>query len=455
MTPEHGLSDNDQCKCSVAVEPKELVFLTADNSEKAETHNEISVLLSTPTSTPGVTFCFVNGLPAQERVPELVDCVLSFLEENGVEQVVVPAAADLTGVKNSDRLWVRTFGSEGLQTDTESTLELPSDANTSDVFLSALDTILCVSQFKSTRLLVHGDKRPIGSSYREKVVFGQDYVDEADTSVEKAMSMTPAHASVSVGPDGLTSEEQLYQETIRQLQKTYAKKIKPLEQSYCFEGFHSAPLTPQDIGSKPMVLLVGQYSTGKTTFVEYLLGESYPGAHVGIEPTTDRFVAIMNGPEPKIIPGHAAAVSGDLPFSGLTKFGTKFLSRFQVAQLNNPLLSNLTLIDTPGILSGSKQINRGYDFISVINWFAERSDLILLLFDGYKLDISDEFKGAIHSLRGHEDKVRIVLNKCDQISQQQLMRIYGALMWSLGKVITTPEVNRVYLGSFWPKYKTP
>ncbi|KAJ1724988.1 hypothetical protein LPJ53_000777 [Coemansia erecta] len=270
-------------------------------------------------------------------------------------------------------------------------------------------------------------------------------------------SMTPMSTGggVGVGADGLTSEERLYQETVKQLQKTYAKKIKPLEQAYCFEGFHSAPLTPQDIGSKPMVLLLGQYSTGKTTFVEYLLGESYPDAHVGIEPTTDRFVAIMNGPEPKVIPGHAAAVSGELPFSGLTKFGTKYLSRFQVAQMNNPLLSNLTLIDTPGILSGSKQIQRGYDFVSVINWFAERSDLILLLFDSYKLDISDEFKGAIQSLRGHEDKVRVVLNKCDQVSQQQLMRVYGALMWSLGKVIPTPEVKRVYLGSFWPKYKTP
>jgi len=41
------------------------------------------------------------------------------------------------------------------------------------------------------------------------------------------------------------------------------------------------------------------------------------------------------------------------------------------------------------------------------------------------------------------------LNKSDMISTQQLMRVYGALMWSLGKVIQTPEVTRVYIGSFW------
>jgi predicted GTPase len=97
----------------------------------------------------------------------------------------------------------------------------------------------------------------------------------------------------------------------------------------------------------------------------------------------------------------------------------------------------------------SSRPSRSYDFIKVTEWFAQRADLILLLFDAHKLDISDEFQGAIKALKGQDDKVRVVLNKADKVTSQQLMRVYGAMMWSLGKVVATPEVARVYIGSFW------
>ncbi|CAG8743168.1 16518_t:CDS:2, partial [Dentiscutata heterogama] len=104
---------------------------------------------------------------------------------------------------------------------------------------------------------------------------------------------------------------------------------------------------------------------------------------------TDRFVAVMNGIEEKVIPGNAAAVDSKLPFQGLNKFGQAFLTRFQVSQLPSPILENMSIIDSPGILAGDKQrLDRGYDFTSVIEWFAERADLILLFFDSHKLDIS-------------------------------------------------------------------
>ena len=247
-------------------------------------------------------------------------------------------------------------------------------------------------------------------------------------------------------------------------------------------------------------------ASGKTSFIKYLLGREFPGIRVGPEPTTDRFVAVLNGPDERVVPGaclccvagvgrrvgvvarptpapppshpspgNALAVSPDLPYRGLERFGTSFLNKFEGSQLPSKVLENITLVDTPGVLSGEKQrLNRGYQFVDVCQWFAARSDLILLLFDAHKLDISDEFRNVIEKLKGEDDKVRCIssppqlglsrhvtplspplptpppqvrciLNKADQVDRQKLMRVYGALMWAMGKVLKTPEVLRVYV----------
>jgi len=73
---------------------------------------------------------------------------------------------------------------------------------------------------------------------------------------------------------------------------------------------------------------------------------------------------------------------------GLAQYGNGFLAKFEAASCPNRLLEEISLVDTPGVLSGEKQrIERTYNFIDVCGWFAARCDLILLLFDPHKLDV--------------------------------------------------------------------
>mmetsp|Transcript_52343 Transcript_52343/g.149221 ORF Transcript_52343/g.149221 Transcript_52343/m.149221 type:complete len:583 (-) Transcript_52343:402-2150(-) len=234
------------------------------------------------------------------------------------------------------------------------------------------------------------------------------------------------------------------------LQRLYKEKLLPVEKEHDFHSFYSPELTDADFSYRPMVLLVGQYSTGKSTFIRHILGRDYPGLRIGPEPTTDKFVAVVHGPSDQVIPGNALVSDETLPFTQLGHFGNNFLSRFECAKLPCPVVESITLIDTPGVLSGEKQrLQRGYEFEAIVKWFSDRVDMILLLFDVSKMDISDEFRRVILALRGNDSKIHIILNKADRVTTPQLMRVYGAMMWSLGKVIDTPEVSRVFIGSFW------
>mmetsp|Transcript_115171 Transcript_115171/g.229403 ORF Transcript_115171/g.229403 Transcript_115171/m.229403 type:complete len:475 (+) Transcript_115171:81-1505(+) len=230
----------------------------------------------------------------------------------------------------------------------------------------------------------------------------------------------------------------------------YAEKLLPVELSSDFHKMHLPELPPAHFSARPMVLTMGQYSTGKSTFIKHIIDCDYPGLQIGPEPTTDKFIVVCHGSRPEAIPGNALVYDPNYAFTPLSAFGNSFLGKFMCARVCSPVLEGVTFVDTPGVLSGEKQrLKRGYEFEEVMGWFIEHSAMIILFFDAHKLDLSDEFKRCLIGLNSCIQKVHIILNKADRMTTQQLVRVHGALMWALGKVIETPEVAKIYVGSFW------
>ena len=68
-----------------------------------------------------------------------------------------------------------------------------------------------------------------------------------------------------------TAKHAVYFSAVDGLKKMYKEKIQPVEDMYKFNAINSPPLSDADFDAKPMVLLLGQYSTGKTSFISYIL----------------------------------------------------------------------------------------------------------------------------------------------------------------------------------------
>ncbi|XP_074866456.1 sarcalumenin isoform X2 [Carettochelys insculpta] len=243
-----------------------------------------------------------------------------------------------------------------------------------------------------------------------------------------------------------------YSATLQRLRKIYHSSIKPLEQSYRYNELRQHEITDGEITSKPMVLFLGPWSVGKSTMINYLLGldDTPYQLYTGAEPTTSEFTVIMHGPKLKTIEGIVMAADSARSFSPLEKFGQNFLEKLIGIEVPHKLLERVTFVDTPGIIENRKQQERGYPFNDVCQWFIDRADLIFVVFDPTKLDVGLELEMLFRQLKGRESQIRIILNKADSLATQELMRVYGALFWSLAPLINVTEPPRVYVSSFWP-----
>lgn len=140
----------------------------------------------------------------------------------------------------------------------------------------------------------------------------------------------------------------------------------------------------------PFVFLLGNHSSGKSSFINYVLQRKVQVA--GVAPTDDTFTIIVPGPADVDRDGPAFIGDPDMGFSGLRSFGPQLIHHTQLKVRCNIASTDFMIVDTPGMIDSPMVRNnfgtarqavmeRGYDFEGVCRWYAERADVILLFFD--------------------------------------------------------------------------
>jgi hypothetical protein len=214
------------------------------------------------------------------------------------------------------------------------------------------------------------------------------------------------------------------------------------------------------------VLLLGNHSSGKSSFINYILNS--PVQTTGVAPTDDNFTIIGHGSQDIDKNGPALVGDPDLGFAGLNQFGPNLVHRTQLKIRSGIAVKDFMIVDSPGMIDSPMQTSlassssfssttqnsrkivtdRGYDFEGVCRWFADKADVILLFFDPDKPGTTGETLSILtNSLcqAGHDHKLLIILNKADQFHKiHDFARAYGSLCWNLSKVIHRKDLPQIH-----------
>jgi EH domain-containing protein 1 len=231
----------------------------------------------------------------------------------------------------------------------------------------------------------------------------------------------------------------------KQLQAKVKKKLESLFARYKmdFGGIDAS------LKWKPIVLIIGNYSSGKSTLINEFVGQEIQ--RTGQAPTDDSFTIItcdpgISGAE---IPGSTLVNDEKLPFAGFKQFGEKLISHICMKQIASPVIENMAIIDSPGMLDATSENDRGYDYMKVLGEFAKMADLIVLMFDPHKAGTIKESYDAIRNTlpeKSGEHRIVFVMSRideCDNLSD--FTRSYGTLCWNMSQMTGRKDIPHIYL----------
>ncbi len=230
------------------------------------------------------------------------------------------------------------------------------------------------------------------------------------------------------------------------------RELSPLALKYCY----SEANLENSIKWKPIVLILGNYSSGKSTLINDFIGTKVQ--LTGQAPTDDCFTVITGEPsetnhtDETLIEerdGNFLLSNPNFPFEHLKQHGDRFAAHFRYLKVDKPALYNLCIIDTPGMLDSDSEKSRGFDYQEVIGDLAHLADLILVLFDSHKAGTVRE---AYQSLREtlpakvSDDRLIFVLNRADEcVDLEDLLRVHGTLCWNLAQITERKDIPHILM----------
>src|SRR5215204_2329455 len=144
-----------------------------------------------------------------------------------------------------------------------------------------------------------------------------------------------------------------------------------------------------DLDELFLLVIVGEFNSGKSAFINALLGAQISGE--GVTPTTDRITVLRHGEQPAERERRDGVLEKRYP---------------------NEFLREIAIVDTPGtnaIIRHHEELSRG---------FVPRSDLVLFVTSAER-PLTESERGYLELIRDWGKKILLVINKADLLADEE------------------------------------
>uniref|UniRef100_A0A1E1XAZ3 Putative endocytosis/signaling protein ehd1 n=1 Tax=Amblyomma aureolatum TaxID=187763 RepID=A0A1E1XAZ3_9ACAR len=188
---------------------------------------------------------------------------------------------------------------------------------------------------------------------------------------------------------------------------------------------------------KIVVLLIGNHSAGKSTFINWYIEEHVQKTGVAIE--TQGFALVTSGKKRESLTGNATLHLYP-HFKPLQKVkGVVDYLTTEISTSRQKRFSLVTFIDTPGLVDGDMKYP--YDVNKTILWLGQMADLIFVFFDPIGQALCKRTLNIVEELNDkYVDKMRFYLSKADEAGHEADRQ--KVMMQIVQELCKRPGLNR-------------